>query len=168
VGLQKYLLIFLLSLLTLPIFAEDLSGFYQTTDKHTKLPTSMIAIYLYEGKYYGKIIATYKKGALDETLEHPRTKAVNLPGKPFYCGLDIVWACTPDGKGNCKGAVFDPRDGKKYNARIWKEHGNLILRGEVLVFGRNETLKPFPKERFNHQFQQPNLKKFIPVHCKAK
>jgi uncharacterized protein (DUF2147 family) len=167
--LKKYLIFFIFSFFCLPIFAEDLSGFYQTIDKHTKLPTSLIAIYLYEGKYYGRIVATFnKQGALEETLEHPKTRANNLPGKPYYCGIDILWACAPDGKGHCKGAVFDPREGKKYNARIWKEHGNLILRGEVLVFGRNETLKPFPKERFNNQFKQPNLRSFIPVPCKIK
>jgi uncharacterized protein (DUF2147 family) len=167
--LKKNLLIFIVSIFSLPVFAESLSGFYQTLDKHTKLPTSVIAIYLYEGKYYGRIVAACnKQGMIEETTEHPKTKAPGLAGKPFYCGLDILWACAPDGRGNCKGHVFDPREGKKYNARIWKENGNLILRGEVLFFGRNETLTPFPKERFNQVFKQPNVNSFIPVRCKIK
>lgn len=167
--MKKFLIISLFAIFGLPLFGDNLSGFYQTHDKQTKLPTAVIAIYLYEGKYYGRIVATFnKQGTIEESLEHPKTRANKLPGKPFYCGLDIIWACAPDSKGHGKGYVFDPREGKKYNARIWKENGKLILRGEVLVFGKNETLVPFPKEKFTAFFKQPNVNSFVPVHCKAK
>jgi len=167
--LKKTLLsFFIFSILSSILFAEDLSGFYQTIDKKTKLPTSVVAIYLYEGKYYGRIVATCnKQGIVEETVDHPESRATGIKGNPYYCGIDIIWACAPE-KGRYKGFVFDPREGKKYDAKIWKENGNLILRGEVFIFGRNETLRPFPKEKFNDFFVQPSLSKFVPVYCKVK
>jgi uncharacterized protein (DUF2147 family) len=167
--MKKILLsLFLVTFFSSFIFAEDLTGFYQTIDKKTKLPTSVIAVYFYQGKYYGRIIACCnKQGRVAETIEHPESRAEGITGKPYYCGIDFIWSCAPD-KGCFKGIVFDPREGKKYTAKIWKENGNLILRGEVLCFGRNEVLRPFPKENFNEFFVKPNLNNFVPIHCKIK
>jgi uncharacterized protein (DUF2147 family) len=151
------------------IFAEDVRGFWQTVDKKTKLPTSVIAVYPYKGKYYGRIIATYNKsGGIEETVEHPQSRAPGVVGNPYYCGLDFIWGCAPDGKGLYKGSVLDPRDGSKYRAKLWRERGNLILRGELLMFGRNEVLFRFPTEKFNEYFVQPDLSAFVPVFCRSK
>jgi len=151
------------------VLANDVTGFWQTIDKKTRLPTSVIAIYPYQGKYYGKIIATCdKEGVITETLNRPKSRAPGVAGNPHYCGLDIIWSCVPDGAGSYKGYVVDPREGKRYNARIWKENGNLILRGEVLMFGRNEVLTQFPKENFNKNFTQPTLSNLFPSVYKLK
>lgn len=150
-------------------FAEDLSGFWQTMDKKTKLPTSVIAVYSYQGKYFGKIVATCNnQGVIEESLDHPKSRAPGLVGMPYYCGVDIIWACSPDGNGVYKGHVIDPREGKRYNAKIWKENGNLILRGELLMFGRNEILTACPLDKFNSYFVRPNLAALVPVACKLK
>jgi uncharacterized protein (DUF2147 family) len=158
--LQKKLL-FLLSffiLLSSLIRADEVTGFWQTIDKKTKRPSSVIAVYTYQGMYYGKIIATCdKQGRVEETLVYPQSRAPGVVGNPYYCGLDIIWACAPTGNGQYKGHVIDPREGKCYNAKIWNENGNLILRGEVFVFGRNETLIRFPDEGFTPHFDRPNL-----------
>src|SRR5271168_673542 len=79
------------------IQAEDVTGFWQTMNKKTNLPSSVIAIYAYQGRYYGKIIATYDKdGVLDETIYHPKTRAPGVVGNPYYCGLDIVFDAKPN------------------------------------------------------------------------
>jgi uncharacterized protein (DUF2147 family) len=164
-----YILIFFIGITFSIRATEDLSGFWQTIDKKTKLPTAVIAIYSYQGKYFGRIVATYnKQGTIDETIYQPQSRAPGLVGNPYYCGLDIIWACSPDDKGYCKGHVIDPKEGKKYTAKIWKENGNLILRGELFLFGRNETLRPFSAEKFNQSFQQPNLTTFVPVASRLK
>lgn len=150
------------------LVADDLTGFWQTVDKKTRQPSSVVAIYPYQGKYYGRIIATCTKGVVTETIYHPQSRAPGVVGNPYYCGLDFIWACVPESRGRYKGHVMDPRDGNTYNAKIWKEKGNLILRGEVLMFGKNETLVQFPSQNFNDNFAPPDLSTFIPVSNKTK
>lgn len=154
-------------LLTLLFFsrlaAEDISGFWQTLDDNTNKPSSVIAIYPYQGNYYGRIIAIYNdQGVLDDTIYHPKSKAPGIAGNPYYCGLDIVWHAVPTDEDKYKGYVVDPKRGKVYDAELWKQDGNVILRGEVFIFGKNVVWPPFPETKFNKNFKKPNLKTFVP------
>ena len=139
-------------------------GFWQTVDAQTHLPTSVIAVYPYQGKIYGKIIASFdSRGNLEETIYQPCNRAPGLQGYPFYCGLDIIWASPASGKEPAKGQLIDPRSGKTYTAKLWVERGNLVLRGELMMFGKNEVLLPFPDHNFNSGFQKPDLYQLIPA-----
>lgn len=154
--------LFLLLFLSSTIKAEDLTGFWQVVDKKTSKPRSVIAVYPYKGNYYGRIIATYnQQGVMDDTIYHPKDKAPGVEGKPYYSGLDIVWTTSFDDD-RYKGQVIDPKEGKVYKAELWKEGGNLILRGEVFIFGRNEVWPPFPESNFNKNFKKPDLSTFVP------
>lgn len=168
---MKKLAVFVVFILLIAqsLAAQDLTGFWQTIDKKTKQPSSVIAIYLYNGKYYGKIVATCnQQGVVCETIERPQSKAPGVIGNPFYCGLDIIWGCAPDGNGVYKGYVVDPQEGKRYTAKIWKEKENLILRGELLMFGSNEVLIRFPESSFNQSFAKPNVASFTPAAFRIK
>jgi uncharacterized protein (DUF2147 family) len=143
--------------------AQEISGFWQTMNKETNLPSSVIAVYSYKGKYYGRIIATYNsKGEIDDSIYNPVGKAEGLAGNPFYSGLDIVWADGQEDEGVYNGHVIDPRNGKVYRAELWREGENLILRGKLFIFGRNEVWPPFPEKNFNRKFKKPDLKTFVP------
>ncbi len=148
------------------VFSSDgsITGFWQTINKKTQKPGAIIAVYSYKGKYYGKIIGTHnEQGVLDDTIYHPISRAPGLEGRPFYSGLDIVWdASQDDGEGRYKGYVVDPIKGKIYNAELWREKGNLILRGKLFIFGRNEVWPPFPDSGFNENFKKPDLATLIP------
>ena len=145
------------------IRAEDISGFWQTIDKKTNKPTSVIAVYPYEGKFYGRIIASFnKEGVMDDTIYKPVGKAPGIEGHPYYCGLDIVFDVAQKDARHYKGYIVDPKEGKTYRAELWKKEGNLILRGKVFVFGRNETWPPFPDKNFTDEFKKPDLATFIP------
>lgn len=158
-----YCLFFFVSMTHLLFSSEDIVGFWQTLDKQTNRPSSVIAVYSHEGKYYGRIIGTYNdKGEIDDTIYHPKSRAPGIKGNPHYCGLDIVWDVQLDGRGNYSGYVIDPREGKIYDAKLWRSGKDLILRGEVFIFGRNVTWPPFPADEFTHAFKKPDLKKFIP------
>lgn len=164
--MTKFITIFFLFLASTSLMtAGEVRGYWQTYDKATKQPSSIIAVYSYQGKYYGRIIATCKQGVITETLERPDSRAPGLPGNPHFCGLDIFWGFAPSKAGMLQGHVIDPRDGNMYDAKLWTENGNLILRGELFVFGRNETLGPY---NFNGQFNPPNVATFVPVYCRAK
>jgi hypothetical protein len=64
--------------------------------------------------------------------------------------------------GKYKGYVIDPRKGRVYDAVLWRDHENLILRGELWIFGKNTTWPPFPEENFNESFPKPDLSSLIP------
>lgn len=146
------------------IHADNVTGFWQTIDKKTNLPSSVIAVYPYQGKYYGRIIATYdKNGVIEETIYNPKRRAPGVVGNPFYCGLDIVWGAKANSKESYfKGHVIDPKKGKVYDAKIWNSNGNLILRGEVFIFGKNVVWPPFPEDNFTKEFKKPDLSTFVP------
>lgn len=136
-------------------------------DKKTNKPTSVIAIYPFQGKYYGRIVATYHNGVMQETVDHPQSRAPGMAGNPYYCGLDIVWVAEPEGNGRYKGYVCDPEHGKVYTAKLWREKENLILRGELFIFGRNEVWPPF--QDWNQvNFKKPDLTTFVPHIHKVK
>ncbi len=160
---QHILGIFLFLVLTSALLAEDITGFWQTIDKDTNEPSSVVAVYPYKGKYYARIIATYShNGELNDTMYNPKGRAPGLEGQPFYSGLDFVWDAEGGG-GTYKGYVVDPRNGKIYNAKLWLEDGNLVLRGQLFIFGRNEYWPPFPMKNFTKKFPKPDLAKFVPV-----
>jgi uncharacterized protein (DUF2147 family) len=150
--------------------SSEITGFWETTDQKTGDPTSVIAIYPYEGKYYGRIVATYnKEGILDDTIYHPKSRAPGIVGDPHYCGLDIVWhATSEDDDGKYSGSIVDPKEGKVYNAELWRDGENLILRGKLFVFWQDRTWPPFPESGFNATFKKPDLKTFVPKILKTK
>lgn len=161
--IKKYCLFLFLFFVSIAQAADDIAGFWQTLNKDNK-PSSVIAVYLYEGKYYGRIIGTYnKQGELDDTIYHPKSRAPGIVGNPYYAGLDIVWDAHPGNGNRFKGHVVDPRSGKIYNAELWKKKENLILRGELFIFGKNVTWPPFPESKFTADFKKPNTASFVPV-----
>ncbi|HSW71905.1 MAG TPA: DUF2147 domain-containing protein [Chlamydiales bacterium] len=168
---KKYFICLLVFLgISFSAMAEEIKGFWMTRDKETHLPSSIIAIYPYNGKYYGRIIATYdKQGVLNDTIYKPLDRAPGLAGQPFYSGLDIVWSDPPAKEGKegkkakrYKGQIVNPNNGKVYTAKLWRDNENLILRGEVLCFGKNVTWYPFPDDKFTEDFKKPDLSTFVP------
>lgn len=152
----------LLFFLSSTLSANDIVGFWMTIDDHTKRPSSIIAIYPYEGRYYGRIIGTYNQdGVLDDTIYNPKSRAPGIRGNPHYAGLDIVTINHPRGS-KYTGYVMDPRNGKVYDAEVWRQSKNLVLRGKVLIFGRNVVWPPFDEKNFTKDFKKPDLASFVP------
>ncbi|SRR5581483_5454251 len=143
---------------------DNIIGFWQSMDKKTKKPSSVIAFYKYDGKIYGKIIGTYNaQGVIDDSIYHPEKRAPGVPEHPYYCGLDIVWDAVYNSRDEkYNGNVLDPRKGKVYDADIWRDGNTLILRGKLFVFGKNVKFPAFPEENFNKDFKKPDLSKLVP------
>lgn len=130
----------------------------------TGKPSSVVAIYPYEGQFYGRIIGTYNaEGILDDTMYKPKKEAPGVVGNPYYSGLDILWTTQENTNGTWKGFIIDPEKGKTYKAKVWKEDGNVIVRGEVFTFGRNVTWSPFDEKLFTKAFPKPDVSQFKPV-----
>lgn len=142
---------------------SGIAGFWETIDDQTKKPSSVIAIYFYQNKYYGRIIGTMNEnGKIDDSIYHPISRAPGIKGTPHYCGLDIVWGLELSEEGVYKGHVYDPKEGKVYKAEVWRKGKDLVLRGEVLIFGRDVIWPPFPEKGFKGDFKMPDVTKFIP------
>jgi uncharacterized protein (DUF2147 family) len=121
-------ILFLLILPCLTFSAEDVKGFWKTINEEGKAQC-ILAVYEYEGTYYGRIIGTFNdEGIMDDDIYHPVKRAPGVPGQPYYSGLDIIWNLHDDGS-KFKGKIMDPEKGKVYNCELWIEGKNLIVRG---------------------------------------
>jgi uncharacterized protein (DUF2147 family) len=157
--MKKTLLFCLLSFFLL---ADNIVGFWKSYDEKTNKPQLVVAVYPYQGMFYGKIIGIYDaKGQIAETLDHPKGRAKGLEGHPFYCGLDFVYNLKRSGS-SFKGKIVDPEKGNVYNAEVWRKNQDLIVRGKLLFFGRNLTWYPFKDEEFNKTFPKPDTTLFKP------
>lgn len=144
-------------------FADDIEGFWQILNQRTGLPRCIVAIYGYEDKFYGRIIATYDaSGIMNDTIYNPIQRAPGVMGNPFYAGLDLLWNLRGRGV-RYKGKIIDPEKGNIYNAEVWRDGDNLVARGELLVFGKNQTWVPVPESEFTANFKKPDTKEFVPV-----
>lgn len=162
--MRKLFILGFMMLFCCKLVAQDLTGFWLTMDHKTNKPSSIVAIYPYQGKYYGRIIGSYNdKGQIDDSIYKPKGRATGIVGNPYYSGLDFVFEATYEGSGRFEGYVIDPRDGKTYDAELWRSGPNLVMRGELFMFGRNEVWPPCPDSEFNDKFKKPDLSTFVPV-----
>lgn len=153
--------LFLLSLACVLFASEDISGFWKSL-KDDGGPQCVFGVYEHEGYYYGRIIGTYnEEGVMADTIYNPKGRADGIVGNPHMCGLDIIYYLYDSGK-SFDGKIIDPSKGKTYNCSMWREGVNLILRGKLLIFGKNITWFPATKEDFPKDFKLPDMKKFVP------
>jgi len=141
--------------------AEDITGFWKTVDDEGA-PQCILAIYEYQERYYGRIIGTFSdEGELTDSIYHPYKKAPALVGDPYYSGLDIIYDLEETGS-KFKGKILNPKTGSVYNAELWREDEDLIVRGKLLFFGKNHTWLPVKEEDFPSGFTPPDTNTFIP------
>jgi uncharacterized protein (DUF2147 family) len=142
--------------------AEDIQGYWKTIDEDTGKPECMVAVYEYKGLYYGRMIATFDdNGKVADTLETPKSRAPGIVGKPYYCGLDFIYSLKA-GTSKYKGKIVDPRKGNVYNAELWIDGSNLIVRGKWGPFGKSQTWLPVFESQFPPGVKVPDVKTFVP------
>ena len=116
--------------------AERFAGFWTTVDDESREKKSVVQVYVYEGKYYGRIVKLFKN----------QDAVAKLPGSPKICGLDIIWDMKKDGDTLDGGKILDPKKGKVYSCEMWRKGENLIVRGKIAFIGRNQTWLPYKDE----------------------
>jgi uncharacterized protein (DUF2147 family) len=161
VVIYRMLHLLALCMLACPLIGQDIDGFWSTVNEETKKPQAIVAIYKYKDMHYGRMIGTYQRGTgkIFDTLYHPIERAPGIVGEPYYSGLDFIYNLKQDGE-HYKGRIVDPEEGNIYRAELWRDKGNLIVRGKLLFFGRNQTWIPF--SQFSEEFPKPDVTKFIP------
>jgi len=162
-SMRVFILSFLFCSLGSAAMADNIMGFWQTEDKKSHQSGSVIAVYPYQGKYYGKIVAIYdEQGVIVDTIDNPVRKATAIEGSPYFCGLDIVFEASPSDSGTYRGHVMDPRNAKTYRAELWRRGNDLILRGKFFLFGKNVVWPPFSEADFTPSFKKPDLSTLVP------
>lgn len=152
-----------LLLFTNSLFSEDIKGFWKTIDDKTGKAQSIIAIYPFQDKYYGRIIATYDdKGKIKESLSNPIEKAPGVKGNPYYIGLDIIWDLKKDNDKFTRGKILDPEQGKVYVAEAWKKNGKLNVRGEILFLYRDQEWLPVKESDLPKEMPKVDLNNLTP------
>jgi uncharacterized protein (DUF2147 family) len=140
----------------------NITGFWKSIDDVTGRPRCVVAIYEHERLYYGRIICTFDdEGKIKDSIEHPHQRAPGVVGTPYYCGLDIIWHLYNRGL-KYKGKILDPEKGNVYNAEVWRNNEDLVVRGKLMMFGRNQIWLPAVKSDFPAHFKLPDIKKFVP------
>jgi hypothetical protein len=99
---------------------------------------------------------------MDDTIYDPKKRATALPGQPFYCGMDFIWALDLRGS-TYDGEILDPEHADVYKASVWVENGNLKVRGKLLGLGRTETWVPAKTSDYPAGFEMPDVSTFVPV-----
>lgn len=110
--------------------AQDVTGLWTTIDDETNEPKSVVQVYEYDGKIFGRVVKLFKNQ--DKT-------AVGIKGNPKIVGLDIIWNLEDKGERFGGGKILDPAKGKIYSSEMWVEDDKLIVRGKIGPFGRNQT-----------------------------
>lgn len=162
---MKKLLLGLICLLTSSLCAAgSIEGYWKTINETNGKPECIVVIYKYKNDYYGRMIGSFDdNGKMDDTFVDPKKRATALPGQPFYSGMDFIWAL--DKRGSVyKGEILNPEDGKVYKAEAWvNSDGNLVVRGKLMMMGRNQTWLPAQTSDFPPGFKKPDVSKFVPV-----
>lgn len=145
------------------LFAQDVVGFWKTINDKTGKAQSIIAIYENQGKYYGRIVATYdEQEKIRDTIADPKDRAPGVEGEPFYSGLDIMWNLKRNGEKYTDGKIMDPQKGKIYDSEMWTKNGKLIVRGKIWVFGANQEWVAAQDSDFPPGFKRPDLTQLEP------
>ena len=131
--MKKLLLTATMSLCALAMQATaNITGYWTTIDDETNEAKSVVQVYEYQGKVYGRVV---------ELLQNPGAKA-KIKGSPAVKGLTIIWDLEKDGDSYSGGEILDPTKGKVYGCEMWRDGENLIVRGKIAFLGRNQTWLP--------------------------
>jgi len=135
---MRYLIIFSLFIFsfTSSSSSDKIIGVWLSQIKDGK-----IEIYKSNGKYHGKII--WIKEPNDEhgnPIKDNFNPKTSLKSRPIL-NLNIVTNLVYDSEDNewSGGTVYDPKDGKTYDCKIWLENGKLKLRGYLGWFYDTKT-----------------------------
>lgn len=145
---------------------DGITGLWKSTDQNSDKPRALVAIYQYHDQYFGRMLATYDDvGNIKDSILEKKDKAPGVVGNPPYCGMDFIYNVEQedDDSNKYKGKILDPEKGKEYTAELWREGEDLIVRGELWIFGKNITWYKASRQDLPKGFSMNQIKSFVPV-----
>lgn len=139
-----------------------ITGLWKSTDEKSDKPRCLVAIYKYQDRYYGRMLATYDaNGNIKDTIVEQREKAPGVMGHPPYCGLDFIYNVVGNNE-KYRGRIVDPEKGKVYKADFWLSGQDLVVRGKLWIFGRNILWYKASEKDLPKGFKVRDIKNFVP------
>lgn len=124
-----------------PVSAQTPVGRWKTIDDETGQPKSIIAIWEYNGKLYGKIEDLINPDSPNPLCDKCEGELHNKP----IIGMTMMGNLSRDGDKWSDGWILDPKKGTTYRCQIWLEGPNqLKVRGFVAFFYRTQTWYRMP------------------------
>ena len=149
--------------------SDGITGLWKSRDQYSDKPRSLVAIYEYDNKYYGRMIVTYDdNGKVNDSILNPKDKAPGIVGNPPYCGMDFVYNVVKKDGNQYRGSIVDPKKWKVYNVELWRKGNNLMVRGELWIFGKTIPWPQASEKDLPKGFSMSDIKKFVPVVPKVK
>ncbi|MBO4295066.1 MAG: DUF2147 domain-containing protein [Alphaproteobacteria bacterium] len=127
--MKKILFLMMMCLPCVGFASDDVVGYWTTIDDETNSPKSVVQIYEYQGKIYGRVVELFQN----------KEAVAELPDKPFIKGLDVIWDMEKNKDKYTGGKILDPKKGKVYDCDLWRKGDKLIVRGKIAFLGRNQT-----------------------------
>jgi uncharacterized protein (DUF2147 family) len=137
---MKLSLIFIFSIISLSLNAQDIFGKWKTIDDNTGKARSIVEITQEDGKAFGKILKLFREP--EEDLDPICDDCSDYRKDKKVIGMTIITEMAKDGAEWEDGEILDPENGKVYDCKLWLEDGNLKVRGYVAFFFRTQTWFP--------------------------
>ena len=130
--MKKWIFMMMLFLASAGQANDRVLGYWTTIDDKTHEAKSVVRIYEYQGKVYGRVVELLKN----------KDAVAQLPGSPKIEGMDVIWDLKKEKDRYVGGEILDPTKGKVYGCEIWRDGEKLIVRGKIAFLGRNQTWEP--------------------------
>ncbi len=150
--MKKILLLLMMFMPFMAFAGSDVEGYWTTIDDETNTAKSVVRIYEYQGKIYGRVVELFKN----------KQAVAKLPDSPLVKGLDVIWDMEKKDNKYTNGKILDPTTGKVYACDLWRDGDKLIVRGKIAFLGRNQTWEP------NTSFKPETAEKPVPKKPRLK
>ena len=112
------------------LFAQSVLGKWKTIDDVTGKTKSIVEIYEYQGKTYGKVIQLFRTPSEDQ--DPICDKCTDYRKNKKIIGMNVVTGLTKSGSEWSGGEITDPNNGKTYKCYITLESADkLKVRGYI-------------------------------------
>lgn len=136
---MKSIFLLVLLLVSFNSMAQSCIGKWVTIDDETGKKKSIVELYKYESKLYGKITYLFPREGREPNAKCKKCTD-DRKDQPLV-GLQIVRGLKWNGSSWEEGTIVDPENGKIYTVKMWLEPGNanyLNVRGYIGPFYRTQ------------------------------
>ena len=140
----------------------DILGCWLIVDRENgNAPESVVYFYTNpgDGLVYCKMLTIFDdQSKMSDTLYKPLERAKGIKGSPYLCGMDFIFGLAK-GRQSYSGHVINPDTGSVYRCEVWfdMEKKLLVVRGELLIFGKNEYWEAFDEKKLPFDISKVTL-----------
>ena len=114
-------------------------GQWKTIDDNTGKDRSVVEITEQNGKFYGKVIRIFSWAGEDPDPVCDKCSPDDSRFNKKVVGMVIIQEMLKDEEEFSGGTILDPKIGKVYRCRIWRDGDELKVRGYLGPFFRTQT-----------------------------